>query len=221
DGGQDVRLTTADGVTIAATYWPGPAGDRGCVVMVHQLSSTRAEWAPFVARLRGRAHLMTIDLRGHGQSTAGPDGALSWKDFTTDDWAAADQDVTAATAWLSDHGADGDRCVLVGASIGSSVVLRWAASHGHVPGVALLSPGLGYRGLDTTAAAKAYPGLALVVRSEERGAEDAATFLERTWGDRVVMRVVPGTSHGVRTANDDPGVIDAVVDLVDRALQAR
>ncbi len=218
DGAQELALTTDDGVTLAATYWPGPTGSTACVIMLHQLSSKRAEWAPFVAALRGTAHLLTLDMRGHGASTVAGAATLRWEDFTTEDWAAVEFDLSAAAAELSRRGAAGARCVLIGSSIGSSAVLRWTMAHPDVPGLVLLSPGLKYRGLDTTTAAKAYRGLALVARSHERGAEDAATFLERTWGERVTMRVVTGDAHGVRMVGDDDGLIDAAVALVERAL---
>jgi pimeloyl-ACP methyl ester carboxylesterase len=217
DGSEALTLTTDDGVTLAASYWPGPAGSAECVIMLHQLSSTRAEWAPFVAALRGTVHLLTLDLRGHGGSTTAGTGTLAWRDFTSEDWAAVEFDVTAAARALDARGAAGERCVLFGSSIGSSAVLRWTMAHPTVPGLVLLSPGLKYRDLDTTAAARAFGGVALVARSHERGAEDAATYLERTWGDRVTMRLVDGEAHGVRMTEADAGLVDAAVALVARA----
>jgi pimeloyl-ACP methyl ester carboxylesterase len=211
DGGEDLTLTTDDGVTIAATYWPGPAGSAECVIMIHQLSSKRAEWSPFVDALRGTVAIMTIDMRGHGASS------LKWNDFTTEDWAAVEFDIAAAAASLAERGAASDRCVLFGSSIGSSAALRYTMAHPTIPGVVLLSPGLSYRGLDTTAAAKAFTGVALVARSHETGAEDAATYLERTWGDRVEVRVVDGDAHGVKLVAGDPGLVAAAVALVARA----
>ena len=157
------------------------------------------------------------DLRGHGGSTTAGTETLAWRDFTSEDWAAVEFDVTAAARALDARGAVGERCVLFGSSIGSSAALRWTMAHPTVPGLVLLSPGLKYRDLDTTAAARAFGGVALVARSHERGAEDAATYLERTWGDRVTMRLVDGEAHGVRMTEADAGLVDAAVALVARA----
>src|SRR5512144_2621037 len=51
-----VTFKTLDGVTIVATYVAGPAGSDRAVVFVHQKSSNRSEWAPFVDALRGKYH---------------------------------------------------------------------------------------------------------------------------------------------------------------------
>src|SRR5438552_1717881 len=82
-----VTFTTDDGVTIGATLHPGATPDAPAVVLVHQLGSTRAEWDPLVAQLSHppALTLLAIDMRGHGESTHGPNGTtLDFNQFTPD-----------------------------------------------------------------------------------------------------------------------------------------
>jgi pimeloyl-ACP methyl ester carboxylesterase len=215
--GEAVTFAADDGVTIAASYYaPSTATDR-CAVFVHQLSSTRAEYRPVIARLAGQMHLLAIDMRGHGASTAGPDGAtVSWKTFETADWEKVEADLVVATAFLQ-HRTAGSGCVFVGSSIGSSAVLRFAAAHpGDVTALVLLSPGVAYRGVKTPDAARANRAPVLVVHSQENGAADAAGALAGIWRDAtppVPVEVIadPGDAHGMKIVAGDPAILDKVV----------
>jgi pimeloyl-ACP methyl ester carboxylesterase len=219
-GEHDVTLTTLDGVTLGATYIAGPAGGAQAVVLLHQLSSTRAEWAPFVDALRGKYHLLALDMRGHGASA----GATSWKSFKDSDWEAVTGDLAAATQFLSAKGVPLGGTVVIGSSIGSTATLRFAGEHPDLAGIVLVSPGLKYRGVETVPAARKYGRPKLVVFSTD--SEDAALALEQVWKKEaalpqpqpVTMRRVPGKAHGVKMLADDPGLVDAVVDFVERTL---
>ncbi|MBK9036278.1 MAG: alpha/beta fold hydrolase [Myxococcales bacterium] len=213
-GGEELRFTAADGVTIVGTYWPPrDASTTACAVFAHQLSSTRAEYVPVIERLKGRAHLFAIDLRGHGASTQGPDGAVAWRAFETADWERVEGDLRDAVAAVRARGASG-RCVMVGASIGSSATLRFVgAAPDQVAAVVLLSPGLNYRGLATPDAARATRAPVLIVHSQEQGAVDAATALANILGDNptpVEVIADPGTAHGMTIVAGAPAVLERV-----------
>jgi len=220
-GGVELSFAASDGATITGTYWaPGDATTTGCAIFVHQLSSTRAEWAPVVERLRGHGHLYAIDLRGHGASAQGPKG---WQSFELADWQAVEGDVLGAVDAMVAKGAHAD-CVLVGASIGSTAVLL-AAAHAPTPtrGVVLLSPGLAYKGIATPDAARAVKAPVLLVHSQEKGAVDAAGALAGIWRDAgVPVEVIadPGTAHGMKIVAGDRATLDQVVAFID-ALIAR
>lgn len=220
-GGEDVRFA-GDGVTLAATYHApaDPAGARGCAVFVHQLSSTRAEYQPVIDRLRGQGHLLAIDMRGHGASIEGEAGArLDWQQFDTAEWEKVAADVAAAQDQLARRGA-GDRCVLVGASIGSSGVLLAAARRpDRARALVLLSPGLAYRGVKTPDAARAVGVPVLIVHSQEGGAADAAGALAGIWNDAtppVPVEVIahPGDAHGMKIVAADPAILERVVEFI-------
>ena len=48
------------------------AGDGAVVVLIHGHPFDRAMWAPQLAALRGRVHVIAPDLRGYGDSPATP-----------------------------------------------------------------------------------------------------------------------------------------------------
>ena len=70
---RDFTLTTPDGLSLAATYWPGARPDSPAILLMHGLGDTRqalAANADWFAK-QGFA-VLTIDLRGHGQSSRAP-----------------------------------------------------------------------------------------------------------------------------------------------------
>jgi alpha-beta hydrolase superfamily lysophospholipase len=220
-GGQALSFVTDDGVTIEGTYWPPTAPTASCVVFAHQLSSTRSEWVPVIERLHGRAHLYAIDLRGHGASIHTTAGDRGWQGFGDHDWQQLERDLAQASDVIAARGA-GDRCVVVGASIGSSAVLRWAGSAPtRTSGVVALSPGLNYRGLSTPEAVRRIAAPVLIVHSQESGALDAATALANIVRDNhgaVTVIADPGIAHGMKIVAGDPTILDQVVDFIAKQL---
>lgn len=91
----------------------GPGGDAPTVVLLGSLGSDRSMWDPQVAALSGAYDVLTVDLRGHGDSpVTGP--------CTIADLAA---DVLALLDALGR-----DRVHLVGLSLGGAVA-QWIAAH--------------------------------------------------------------------------------------------
>lgn len=218
--GESLAFTAGDGAIIEGTYWaPRDASATGCAIFVHQLSSTRAEWQPVIDGLRGAAHLYAIDMRGHGTSTKGASGALSWHTFETADWEQVPDDVLRAIDAITAKGASGS-CVLVGASIGSTAVLLAAArAPEHTRGVVLLSPGLAYKGIKTPDAARALRAPVLLVHSQEKGAADAAAALVGIWRDAGVpfdfeVTADPGTAHGMKIVAPEPVILARVISFI-------
>jgi len=72
----EVSFPTPDHVVLHGTLHPAADPTAGAVVLVHQLGSTRSEWASVVAALREEPALtvLAFDLPRHGESTAGADG---------------------------------------------------------------------------------------------------------------------------------------------------
>ena len=108
-----VRVVAADGTDLAATWLPGPTTDAPAVVLAHGFAAHRRKpaYARLADRLADHAHVLALDLRGHGHSrghtTLGDREAL---------------DVAGAVAWLRARGHD--QVVLVGASMGATSVLH-------------------------------------------------------------------------------------------------
>jgi pimeloyl-ACP methyl ester carboxylesterase len=127
---QLVRLTTSDGVAIAADYWP--AGSALAYVVAHGFTGSAR--APRVRRIAAQlagtgAAVVALDFRGHGRSA----GHSTLGDLEV-------HDVAATVAFL--RAAGHARVALIGWSMGGSVVLRYAGLGGDADAVvSISSPG--------------------------------------------------------------------------------
>jgi pimeloyl-ACP methyl ester carboxylesterase len=218
-----VEYVTSDGVTISGTFVGGDEGEDlapgPVAVLVHQLGSTRAEWAPLVQALTRapRVSVLAIDLRGHGESTRAGDTTLDFNAFDEADWAKLELDVAGAIA-LARERFEADRVVLVGSSIGSSAAIRAAANDPSVSAVVAISPGRAYHAVDAMtplASLAGKPFLAIASVGEADSAESARAMAAATGGE---VQLYQGTAHGLRIAADSPEMIGRVDAFVRGAL---
>lgn len=132
---------TKDGITIAADYYPSTI--QNGMLLLHMMPSNRFSWRPFAVKLQENGfHVLAIDLRGHGESTGGPDG---YRTFSDSEHQKSIFDVEAAVDFLRSKGVE--KIHLGGASIGANLALQYASQHIEIPSVMLLSPGLDYHGI--------------------------------------------------------------------------
>lgn len=70
---RDLTLVAADGMMIAATFWPGRSADSPGIVLLHGVYDSRQRYAGNAGWLAQQGFaVLTVDLRGHGQSGAAP-----------------------------------------------------------------------------------------------------------------------------------------------------
>ncbi len=223
---EEVSFRTSDGVVIAATLQRAPDPTAPVVVLVHQLAATRSEWTPLLDRLHAHPALSTLalDLRGHGASTAGPDGTtLSYATFDAAAWAGTAQDVLAAVAYVrsSASGLTPSDVAVVGASIGSSAALAAAAQEPAISTLVALSPGRAYHGFDAITPALALSGrtfLAAVATDEADSRATAQALARITHGELVE---VAGAAHGTAMFSAEPSLLDRTERFLRTASQAR
>lgn len=210
--GRPVTLPSADGVTIAGEYFEAAARPAPAVVLVHMLSRSKGDWGSLPDRLRDAGMTaLTIDLRGHGQSSGSPQNL---QDMI--------KDVRAAAQWLATRpNVRADAIAIIGASLGASLALLAAVDVPQVRALALLSPALDYRGLRTD--------LALVKRLGARSiwlcasAEDSLAL--RTLREMAAEPSGPreqvisnAVAHGTVLLDRDGEVGRALVDWLRRSL---
>jgi pyridoxine 5-phosphate synthase len=138
--GRPVTFPSSGGVTIAGEYYEAATRPAPSVLLVHMLSRTKGDWGSLPDRIRDAGiNALTIDLRGHGQSTG-----------SAQDLQEMVGDVRAAALWLATRpNVRGDAIAIVGASLGASLALLAAVDVPQVRALGLLSPSLDYRGLRT------------------------------------------------------------------------
>ncbi len=108
------KAKTRDGVEIVYDIH----GDKNApkrIALVHSLAMERGFWDGVVAQLAGKAAILTIDCRGHGQSGK-PKGPYTVEQFA-DDLA----DVMTHVGW--------DKATVAGCSMGGCVALAFAIRH--------------------------------------------------------------------------------------------
>jgi len=86
------------------------------IVCVHGYTSSAEAFNAVTRRLEDRAHLVAMDVRGHGESAWSPDGAYQYADQAGDLAALADQ-------------LGIERFVLIGTSMGGVIAMVYASQH--------------------------------------------------------------------------------------------
>lgn len=207
-----VEYTTADGVVIVGDYWtPIDMSKKApAVILLHMYRSDRSAWLPLVPDLEKAGFaILTIDLRGHGQSTKPEDRELKKRVGARDPdvFQAMHGDVSGAYRWLQQRPeVDLSRLAIVGASVGCSVAIDYAGRDKSVDVTVLMTPGKNYLGLDSMAHIKRYgqrPVLMLASEEERSGGTDA---LAKLADDALVKIYDQSGIHGTRMFGKVSGV---------------
>lgn len=140
---EHVTFRTSDNFSIIGDWYHAP-GERGALLL-HMMPATRESWKSVAQALQGAGiSVLAIDLRGHGESSFGPNG---YQQFSDDEHQLSIRDVEAGIAFLKEKGITD--ISLGGASIGANLAFQYMAKHHEISSAFLLSPGLNYRGIET------------------------------------------------------------------------
>jgi len=213
---QRVTFRTDDGVNLVATWFepatrPGPA-----VILVHMLTRSRREWEAMGQRLASEGiGALALDLRGHGESSAGPLGAPDRVDYS-----AMVLDLRAARRFLAQRSdVQQARIGIAGASLGANLAALLASADPSIVSLALLSPALDYRGLRIEAAArKVTRPMLLVAGDDDPYASRSARELQKAGGGPRELLILKQAGHGTAMLGRDPTLTGALVDWFRRTL---
>ena len=213
---QRVSIRTEDGVTLAATWYepssrPGPA-----VILVHMLNRSRKEWDAVAQRLASEGiGALAFDLRGHGESTAGPSPAAGQSEY-----ASMVQDVRAVRRYLAQRSdVQPSRVGVLGASIGANLAALAASADGTIASLALLSPSVEYRGLRMTEAVrKIKRPILFVAGDDDPYASRSARELQKEGSGVREILILNQAGHGTMMLSRDPSLIGALVDWFRKTL---
>ncbi len=176
-GPEEIKLTTKDGVKLKGTYYASSLGrDAVPVVMLHDFKESRRVFGGLATALqdpsdsdRDSRAVITIDLRGHGESTTQVSRDGRSRDLEASRLKPGDfqdmvlQDMEAVRKFLVEKNDAGElnlnKLCLVGSGMGANVATYWAAADWSAPLLAtrkqgqdvkalvLASPEWGFRGL--------------------------------------------------------------------------
>jgi pimeloyl-ACP methyl ester carboxylesterase len=194
-------------------------------VLLHMYRSDRRAYDPLLPHLlKAGFATLAIDMRGHGESVEPKAIRLADRVARRDAslFRSMDRDVAAAYQFLRrEHGSKVDlsRFVLVGASVGCSVALKYAAKDRSVDGVVCMTPGTDYLGIDSLEDAGKCKGrpILLLASEVERQACDA---LARKMGEGAKIEIFKGRLknpmewHGTRMFGPVKGIEKIITDFL-------
>ena len=205
-GGFSFFLQASDNWRLSALeVEPSQPNGRG-IVLLHALGGVKEDWLPAAEFLAGKGfHVVAIDFRGHGRSAS----PYAFESFSERDFARLPLDAQAAVDYAFSAG--DVKVTLVGASIGANAALATAASDSRVKAVALLSPGLDYRGIDAVYYARSFSGrlLAFAAEGDEYSFKSGKEIASLSQSFEFIP--LPGGAHGVKLAGE--GVLERIAEL--------
>lgn len=221
---EPVTFQTFDKVVIAADYYPPKPDAAGApmVILLHMYRSDRTAWKPLINPLHEAGFaVLAIDLRGHGeiapeelrQRVAQRDTAV---------FEAMPNDVRAAYDWLAtQEGVDRSRFTLVGASVGSSVSLRYAVKDRSVDALVCLSPGEDYLGLDSKQDIVHIRGRSIWLIAADDPKEKQGVTTLAPLAEGAETRLYPGGAHGTRMFGKVAGLEQQIADYLKKHVGER
>ena len=207
-----LTITAADGLPIQATLLtPLTSGADPGVILLHMLGDDRTVWGEvgLAADLVAAGYaVLAVDMRGHGQTGGAQDWTL-----------AADDLGRVWDAFAALETVDEARTAVVGASIGANMALRLGADRPDVAAIALLSPGLDYRGVTTEDQLAVYghrPLLLVASEDDAYSADSVRTLAEAANGATVQM--YDDAVHGTNMFVVEPELAGLIIGWLDEQL---
>ncbi|MDX2084298.1 MAG: alpha/beta fold hydrolase [Candidatus Melainabacteria bacterium] len=201
---------------------PRPPEPYPLVVLLHGLDGRQADWGFFVKRLVWQGYaVLTLDLRGHGESVGytGPQKQRSWRTLTETEWRQMPNDLGRVLRYLkksseSDYPQiDAEHVAVLGASIGANTAVVAGSNYPDtIQALALLSPGINLKGIETPVPLVAYPNAVMLMASEEDPVSFSATqkLYQMVVGAKAI-RLYRGVGTGVEMLFNHPPIQDELI----------
>ncbi|MEE8576293.1 MAG: alpha/beta fold hydrolase [candidate division Zixibacteria bacterium] len=165
-----------------------------------------------------RPHILALDLRGHGESTARNSEKLDYRSMSKDQFALMPSDVaTIVNDFRKEHGEqlDSVEVVMIGASIGANSAIMATTNVPRVSKVALLSPGSDYRGLKPAGAFSSFDGNILLMTSRgDSYSFESCQSLARLKPTGWLLKAYPGGDHGTNLIHSDERAMHYLVNWI-------
>jgi pimeloyl-ACP methyl ester carboxylesterase len=204
-----LRIDTFDLVKLAAVLDlpSGVPAPIPAVMLLHGFGEDRTVWNAFKMELLGKGYaVMTIDLRGHGESTVQNNRTIT----ANKEWRSSPQefpvDVDAALTWLKTQTRiNSSRIAVIGSDVGASLALIASGKYREVRTVIAVNPNLREAQEMAGSAQDYHPRSALILaRSEAEGAA-----LKEGVRSPLIMQVV-NPAGGTSTVFQNPQVTDPI-----------
>lgn len=220
-----IDIKTVDGWTLKGKHLPAREGNK-TFLLLHGTGQRKEDWYPLARGLAGWGYgYFALDFRGHGESSTGPDGnPASWRKFkvtkTENEYANTLRDVEASVAYLIEQGLSLSSIGVIGADVGSSIGLKYAAVHPDVPQVVMLSPGTHYQEVLTVNAMRAYKSRPILMiyseadRSSAKATPLLAVFARQSAGEKNTTVLTVEHEHGIKMLRRHRDLIPKIIDWI-------
>ncbi len=194
----EVNFQTEDGYTIYGSYYAnsGPG-----VILLHGLGRDRHVWSGFAKELQDNGYaVLSLDMRGHGQSTIKEGETRLWTTFSNQDFNDMVYDVIASEKFLRNKQIKNVN--IIGSSIGANIafgygVISTVVDYSEIDGIVLLSPGLDYRGVRTDNIINPLPILIVASEGDTEAVEGANLVRSNSELAPIkILKIYPGGAHG-------------------------
>ncbi len=224
--GEPVELKTVDGWALKAMFAPSMPG-KMTLLLLHGTGQRKEDWKRLAFPLtRAGYGVLAVDLRGHGESRVSPSGEeITYKKLratpTANDFADMSRDAEAAVGWLAGQGVPEDSIGLIGAEVGGSIAIRYAATHQKVPLVVMLSPGMRWQEVLTPNALRALkrpiptPVLMVYSAADKRTAKEVPilhSFAKFAVGERHAALITVPQERGTRMLRSSRALVGQIID---------
>ncbi|MEE9553207.1 MAG: alpha/beta hydrolase [candidate division Zixibacteria bacterium] len=213
---KEIKLYTTDGYRVFGEYYFIPQKSGPTLLLLHKLTGDHSEWKPYLPLLSkaGVTSILAIDLRGHGGSVSRylPDKsdssiAVNWKEFSEDDLKNAVLDLKTAWDFLKEcPSTDSLRMGIMGGSIGANYAAIFAAENHDVKSLAMISPGVVFRGVDCIDAVKTYGERAVLFIAAEDDIYSAGScekLKSVSAGSPAHIEIYKGDAHGTKLLDNN------------------
>ncbi len=186
----------SDGWIIYGSLYPSIGTPTKLIILIPGLGTPRDQYPQdFVLGLHDAvpdALILAIDPKGHGKST----NLGTWQDFTYPLFVDLHDDVTDGQAYVFSKFPTVNETYVVGASMGSTSAILAAGVDKNITKVAMVSPGIGFNNVDTTASVGNYSNPLLVIASSGDTYSLNSAYEISSMKPQASMVIYPGSYHG-------------------------
>ena len=202
--GRRVTFRAEDGASLTAAYYESTRRPSPGIVLLHMFRRSHADWDAAASQLSDAGFaVLALDYR------------------PGDNPAAYGADVRAAKAFLRERPeVIGSILGIAGASVGANLAVLDAADDPGVRSIALLSPGIDYKGLRVEAAMKKFGARPALLAGSTKDPYAARTIRHlATIGPGLrEVRLTDSIAHGTVLLSRDADLLPALVDWFKRTL---
>ena len=209
---QPVKITAADGFTLAGTLWQDDEADPA-VLMLHQCNADRTMYDELGEKLAAAGfRALSVDYRGYGEST---DETYDLEKSSSDEDRVRGRekrpaDVEAAYQYLASQGG-GDVVGTIGASCGGGEQVTLAGKHPEIERLVFFSSGLSQTQLRDALQLQARTMLLITSKGDTRAGSTAGTLAYRYGKSNTELLLYDGDSHGHPLFAEHPDLVDRMV----------